>query len=364
MMTDADVAIVGAGLSGLALADALIARGMTVRVLEARRRTGGRILSRPGSGGRRYDLGPTWIWPQNARMRALAARFGAATMPQHARGKLVFQDAGGDVRRDLDFATMGDALRIPGGIASLTDALAQALPPGVLRLDAQVAEAVRDGDCITLSGTAGVMARARHAVLAMPPRVAMSLRVAPAPAPETLARMARTPTWMAGQAKLVAIYDRPFWRDAGLSGDAVSHAGPLMQIHDASAAPEPEGEAALFGFLGQNGIPARGKKDALIARALSQLTDLFGPLAASPTAVHVKAWAPDTGLRAGQGGGHPSYAPLPAALDGRLHYCGSETAPLNGGVLEGALEAAQLTLAAILDAEAAHGLNAPAVTVP
>ncbi|MFS0906790.1 hypothetical protein AB3N02_27595 [Priestia aryabhattai] len=56
---------------------------------------------------------------------------------------------------------------------------------------------------------------------------------------------------MAGQAKAVAIYDRPFWRELGLSGFVSSWVGPLQEIHDAS----PDvGSGALFGFLG---IPAR-----------------------------------------------------------------------------------------------------------
>ncbi|MEM1154111.1 MAG: hypothetical protein AAGI44_08210 [Pseudomonadota bacterium] len=44
------------------------------------------------------------------------------------------------------------------------------------------------------------------------------------------------PTWMAGQAKVVAVYESPFWRDSGFSGDAMSRKGPLIEIHDASPA--------------------------------------------------------------------------------------------------------------------------------
>ncbi len=38
---------------------------------------------------------------------------------------------------------------------------------------------------------------------------------------------------MAGHAKVVALYERPFWREQGLSGDAISHCGTLAEIHDA-----------------------------------------------------------------------------------------------------------------------------------
>jgi len=74
-----EVAIVGAGLSGLALAVALQAEGRRVAVLEARDRPGGRVLSEVG-----YDLGPAWIWPHNRRMLALIDDLGLRRFPQHS----------------------------------------------------------------------------------------------------------------------------------------------------------------------------------------------------------------------------------------------------------------------------------------
>jgi monoamine oxidase len=60
---------------------------------------------------------------------------------------------------------------------------------------------------------------------------------------------------MAGQAKAVAIYDRPFWRGSGLSGFVSSWFGPLQEIHDAS--PETR-SGALFGFFG---MPAKARRE-------------------------------------------------------------------------------------------------------
>ena len=54
MNIDTDICIIGAGLSGLALAAKLQAEGRDVIVLEARDRRGGRVLSKDG-----YDLGPS-----------------------------------------------------------------------------------------------------------------------------------------------------------------------------------------------------------------------------------------------------------------------------------------------------------------
>lgn len=55
-----DVAIVGAGLCGLALARVLVAQGLAVQVIEARERLGGRVLTRQcESTGQVLDLGAT-----------------------------------------------------------------------------------------------------------------------------------------------------------------------------------------------------------------------------------------------------------------------------------------------------------------
>ncbi len=63
--------------------------------------------------------------------------------------------------------------------------------------------------------------------------------------------MLRIGTWMAGQAKFCALYEEPFWRESGLSGQAFSECGPLCEIHDGSS--DGHGPYGLSGFVG---IPA------------------------------------------------------------------------------------------------------------
>lgn len=323
MTTEAEIAIVGAGLCGLSLARSLLREGRDVVLIEARERTGGRVLTTEG-----YDLGPAWIWPQNRRMRALLGQLGLRAFPQHSDGRLVFEDAAGAVRRDLSMAMMGDALRIDGGMGAITAALTEDVS-GALRLSAAVRNLEQDTASVELRGE-GFAVRAERAVLAMPPRLAAHLVALP-----------DVPTWMAGQAKFVAVYDAPFWRDAGLNGDAVSHRGPLAEIHDAS--PAGGGEGALFGFAHPGAARQSGFSDA----AVTQLARLLGPQAAEPRAVYVKDWSaePETATQADFAplSAHPMYRPLPA--QGRVLIAGTETAPTNGGFLEGALESAELALA-------------------
>lgn len=320
MNFETDLCIIGAGLSGLALATKLQAEGRDVILLEGRDRTGGRVLSQDG-----YDLGPSWIWPHNHRMLALLDRLGLNRFAQYTSGRLVFEDAAGRVRRDLEFATMGGALRVEGGLARVTDTLASGLGDR-LRLACRVHRVLEEPGGVSILTAEGHV-RAGQVILAIPPRLVAGLGVA----------VPHAPTWMAGHAKLVATYPAAFWRENGLNGDAISHRGPLAEIHDASPACARVG--ALFGFAQVGAARQPGFSDAAIA----QLVRLFGQDAAMPDDVFIKDWSvdPATATEADltPPSDHPDYSAVPPTR--RVIFAGTEMSPDNGGFLEGALAAAE-----------------------
>lgn len=357
---ETEIAIIGAGLSGLALADALASQGRHVTVFEARDRVGGRILSLPYSSPNhhRYDLGPSWVWPQNRRMLGLIRRLGSTLMEQNATGNLVFQDGNGDMRRDLALATMEGALRVEGGMALIPEQLAKCLPRGVVRFEhrlERVEETGIDVDLKVSTPDGAMSVSAKQVVLALPPRlVASRIDIEPELNEQARAKLMAVPTWMAGQAKLVAVYRRAFWREAGLSGDAISHLGPLSEIHDASPTREPAGEAALFGFVNAHWPKTNPTDHVLKEQAIHQLAALFGPEAGEPVDVHIKDWSRDVYTATSDDhanlAGHPNYRPLSltgTSGPGRVIISGTETASHDGGFLEGALEAAEIALGSI-----------------
>jgi monoamine oxidase len=63
MNEDADVLVLGAGLSGLYAARLLYRAGLKVTLLEARDRIGGRVLSQRLTNGTTIDWGGQWIGP-------------------------------------------------------------------------------------------------------------------------------------------------------------------------------------------------------------------------------------------------------------------------------------------------------------
>ncbi|WP_420584016.1 flavin monoamine oxidase family protein [Ruegeria sp.] len=339
--------IIGAGLSGLYLATQLAAQGRDFLLVEARDRTGGRILTeRQGDGY--FDLGPAWFWPGQPRIAALIDQLGLDWFEQYSEGALSFEDQTGRVERGRGFASMQGSYRLKGGLGALTEALAASLPKGRLYLCTPIETLKRTADGIIASTRSGQTFHAKQSVLALPPRVASRIAFSPDLPQETRNAMTGIATWMAGHAKAIATYDTPFWRDAGLSGDAMSRRGPMVEIHDAS--PQQGGPYALFGFIG---VPPQARQDEQLLRqaVLDQLTRLFGPRAAEPKSLFIKDWAfdPYTSTEADQQPlfSHPAYG-LPHSMahiwDGQLIFAGTEVASEFGGYVEGALEAAETAL--------------------
>jgi monoamine oxidase len=347
--------IVGGGLSGLALADELERSGADYILVEARDRLGGRVLSHT-SNGSQFDLGPAWFWPGQPLMASLIGRFGLEVFEQFSLGEIAFEDREGRVQTGAGFSSMQGSYRINGGISALIKCLADQIPDERMYLEHRVVALDRQNTGITAtikSAMGDVVIKARNVVLALPPRVAnQSMEFRPS-LPEDAARsLSAIPTWMAGQAKMLAIYDEPHWRHAGLSGDASSQKGPMVEIHDAS--PKTGGPYALFGFVGFPAEIRQRHRAELIDLAKAQLVRLFGAEMGGPADLIMRDWAEDdlTATPEDQisDGRHPDYDyPLSTngLWKGRLLFGSTEIATAFGGYLEGALVAARDTMARI-----------------
>ena len=361
------IIIVGAGLSGLRAASLLISQGIDCRVLEARGRIGGRVLSEtvvdmPDLGT--FDLGPTWCWPQHEpRMARLVSELGLQTFVQHTEGAILFEQSKNEPiqRHVLPEGTVEKSVRIVGGVRSLIDAVFATLPPETVELNTRVTAIHMDEEgTITLDADLAEgkkkSIRARAVILALPPRIVAShIAFSPSLPPELITSLIDKPTWMAGQAKVVAIYNRPFWREDGLSGQVTSWGGPLQEIHDAS--PE-TGAGALFGFFG---IPAKMRQklgeERVLKLVVDQLTRLFGPLAETPISLLYKDWSsdPDTAVDADTEPlrEFPTYG-LPtntSVWNKKIIFAGTETSSEHGGHLEGALRSAERAVLKVIELE-------------
>ncbi len=368
-MQTARIAIVGGGLAGLYAALLLQERGIQDYVLlEGRDGLGGRIASAaspahltidcPDDDIDGFDLGAAWFWPGfQQQLDRVVRELAIDRFEQFETGDIMMERSPGEQPiRMRGYVNSPPSMRLAGGMSALTGAVRRRLDTRRIMTGQAVRRLRATGAYVELNsqGADGRVTswRAEHVFLAMPPRLAED-RIEFLPGlPEGLARQWRgTATWMASHAKYVAIYDRPFWRDQGLSGAARSAIGPLTEIHDASI---PSGSAALFGFFGMPATVRRhNSADELRAHCRAQFARLFGPEAATPRAEFIKDWAqePYTATAADQQptSDHPR-APSARAdthpWNGRLTGIASEWSPQFPGYIAGAIEAASLGVAA------------------
>ncbi len=347
-----DTAIVGGGLSGLALARRMQKQGRECAVFEARDRLGGRILSVPVD-GMALDLGPAWYWPQSQpRMARLIAELGLTHFPQHDQGTVLsLNDPDKAPQAYPTDGVHGGARRLEGGMASLIQALAANFPAGTLHLNHVLIAVIEQGDHVALHFRCGDSIRqisARRVVLAVPPRLLEEhVRFEPPLSEPLVQSMRSTCTWMADQAKVVVTYPQSFWRGAALAGNAfVGHEqAVLYETFDACNAAGDQ--AALGGFIALSPALRASFETGLSLLITSQLVQLFGREAEDGTQ-HRHDWATEiytsstldqSPLRV-----HPSYDDPSLRRpwwSSRLYFCGSETAGYAAGYMEGALEASE-----------------------
>lgn len=362
------LAIIGAGLSGLALARTLQNSAIDYTVFEARQRPGGRILTTGA-----HDLGPTWFWPQdNPKMAQLLNELQLADFHQFTQGHSLYQTELGQPPQSF-YNPNGyqDAHRITGGAACLINALCgQLKKPVLFNQSLTKITKLKAGVQLTFrTGNNSVQTYADQVVLCLPPRlIAHTIKFEPELDTPFIQTLNDTPTWMAWQVKAIVQYKNCFWRSNGLNGSAfcADSASLIGEVFDASDAELKNPALGLFLTpAGQKLITAAVNKQlanelppSIAAQLIQHLSELFGPAAANPTQILLQNWHQEpftsTLLDANPLQTHPIYSHPWLQLDqweDRLFFCGSETASHFGGYMEGALDAAQRVAHSIIQTQ-------------
>jgi monoamine oxidase len=115
-----NVVVVGGGLSGLVCARRLGERGVSVLVLEARGRVGGRLHSGE-VGGVTVDLGGQWLTAGQSRLVALADELDVATFA-HRRGRAALDEDAGAFAKLAAAVAQFRAMRRIEGLMEMDDA--------------------------------------------------------------------------------------------------------------------------------------------------------------------------------------------------------------------------------------------------
>ena len=324
--------------------------GRETILLEARSRLGGRILS-IAFGNAYFDLGPAWFWPGQTHMDRLIQELSLRIFPQQSDGAALYEDEKGRIHR-INGSPLEGTYRIEGGMGALISALAESIPGACIQLNSEATHFRRTSAGIETSIRSDGHLKtilSERVILALPPRLVSGLSFEPALAKPLCAALQQIPSWMAGHAKFIAFFNTPFWRTEGLSGEAISQRGPLMEIHDAS--PISGGPFALFGFVSTPPSQRKTLGEKLIKKSLEQLQHLFGDAVRYPAAYRLQDWAQDlftaTELDLAPLNYHPRYSYLSDTFDlwdGALLLSGTETAEQYGGFLEGALDSSVRTV--------------------
>ena len=127
MAREADVIIIGAGLSGLIAARDVLAAGYEPLILEADQRVGGRILTQDVEGVP-LELGAQWIGDTHHRMEALAAELGVDIYPQFEDGETSYEFAGEVLRERAFYARYAGELSGVERVLRTLDQMAETVP--------------------------------------------------------------------------------------------------------------------------------------------------------------------------------------------------------------------------------------------
>lgn len=353
-----DIIIIGAGLSGLVAANRLIAAGKTVQLVEARPRLGGRILTvETPQGDGAFDLGPAWFWAHHTHVQQLMRDLDVMAFEQHVHGYGVYDHGVGEKSQLFRPPPMATAYRFVGGVRQLIDRLATRLPADTVRLNTvvQAVEVLDDGVQIVVE-TEQVprTLHAQHVISTLPPRlIPATIAFTPSLPDDLTAAMHDTMTWMGQAMKVMLVYDKPFWREQGLSGFGFSHVGPVNEFRDHCSADL--ATAALFGWVGDLSAARQLSMADRRAAIIDQAIRLFGADAANPLHYAECNWAREPFTTPANdpiqpATEHPQYGHplLQAATFGRIHWAGTEASPVNGGYLDGAVFSAEQVVQRIL----------------
>ena len=248
-------------------------------------------------------------------------------------------------------ATSGGAQqdRFAGGSGLIPERLAARLGDDVIRLGQPVLRMASAGGRVTTS-TESAEFTSRRVIVSVPPGLAGRIAYEPALPAVRDQLTQRAP--MGSVIKCQVLYDEPFWRADGLSGQALGDGDGSRVVFDNSP---PEGSPGmLLAFVEGDEARRLGRVSAAARReaVLGSLTRYFGRRAASPADYFELDWQQErwSGGCYGTLFGPNVWTRYGAALRepaGLIHWAGTETATAWCGYMDGAVRSGERAAAEV-----------------
>ncbi|GAA1049567.1 flavin monoamine oxidase family protein [Arthrobacter russicus] len=234
--------------------------------------------------------------------------------------------------------------RVVGGMQSVSEKLAKQLPdPVLLGAPAQALSWEDDSVVVEADGTDGsknYRIRARRAIVAVPPNLYDRISYSP-PLPAIKQQLMQHLS-MGLVIKAHVVYDRPFWRDAGLSGAGTGLGELVKDVLDNSNYQDPKG--TLVGFIGDEAVepllrlPAEERREKI----LNSIANYLGPEALEPEVYYESDWASEEWTRGAYGtsfdiGGLSRFGVDLRTPIGPIHWASSDLAGPSFQHVDGAL---------------------------
>ena len=312
-------------------------------------------------GAERLDSQTFWSWMR----RNVYTRGGRAMMEIAIEAVWAAQPADLSLLHVLFYTHSGSGLasllgteggaqqdRFVGGSQLISLRMAEELPDGALRLSSPVRRIEHAPGGVTVHSD-DTSVRAARVIVAVPPALAGRISYDP-PLPGLRDQLTqRMPQGTV--IKCMAVYDEPFWRERGLSGQALSDEGPAKILFDNT--PQSGSPGVLLGFLEGDRArdwgarPAAERRDAVV-RGFARI---FGDRAARPEQFVERVWADEEWTRGCYGcymptGGWTRYGRVLREPIGPIHWAGAETATVWNGYMDGAVRTGESSAADVLRA--------------
>ncbi len=240
--------------------------------------------------------------------------------------------------------------RFEGGAQLVADRVAEQLGERV-RLAQPVRRVTRDASSVNIEGD-GFAYKGKFAVVTAPPALAGRIEYRPPMPPLRDQLTQRAP--MGSVIKCQAVYAKPFWRDEGLSGRAISDTGPVKVVFDNS--PRGGSPGVLMGFIegGDGRLLAGVSEDERRKAVLECFVRYFGPQAGEPRQYVERNWPSEEYSRGCYGAVFPagtwvSCGPALRQPVGRIYWAGTETSDIFAGYMDGAVRSGERVAAEVLE---------------